>query len=216
MAETFSVESYFTEHLPYDPRREIVWREIVRYLKPYIAESARVLEIGARYCHFINNVQAAKRVALDISDVVKKHAGHGVEAITGVADDLSQFQDGSFDVVLASNLFEHLEDATFQKAIGEVRRVLSKDGRLIIIQPNFRYSFRDYYDDYTHIRAFTEIGLAEELRTLGMRVEHIEPRFVPFSMAKARFSVPAWVIRAYLRSPWRPKAGQMLLVCRRA
>jgi hypothetical protein len=28
--------------------------------------------------------------------------------------------------------------------------------------------------------------------------------------------VPAWVVAAYLRSPWKPRAGQMLVVARKA
>ena len=214
MTETFSVDSYFTEHLRFDPRREVAWREIVAYLAPYLPQGADVLELAAGHCHFINNVPARRRVALDISDIVTAHAAKGVESHVGSADDLSFLANDSFDAVLASNFFEHIDDSTFRRVIAEVRRVLRPGGRLIIIQPNFRYSYRDYYDDYTHVRAFNDIGLAEELRTLGFTIERLEPRFIPFSLAKARFSTPAWLVRLYLRLPWRPKAGQMLVIAR--
>ena len=210
--KTYSIESYFAEHLTYDPRREVVWREIVRYLSSYIPKNGRVLEIGAGYCHFINNVSAETRIAFDISPIVKEHAGSGVEAVIGSADDLRAFTNDSFDTVLASNIFEHLDFETFERCVHEVRRVLKKGGRLIIIQPNFTYAYRDYYDDYTHIRAFTAVGLAEHVRALGFSIEHVEPRFLPFSMAKVGFAVPSWLIRLYLKLPWRPSAGQMLLI----
>ena len=40
----------------------------------------------------------------------------------------------------------------------------------------------------------------------------VEPRFLPYSMRESRLPVKPWLVRAYLRSPIRPLAGQMLLV----
>lgn len=45
------------------------------------------------------------------------------------AEDLSEFADGSFDVVCCMELFDHLPD--LRKALSEMRRVLKPDGRFL-------------------------------------------------------------------------------------
>ena len=206
----YTEDSYFAIHLPYVAYRSVVWGEVARYLRPYIVKDSHVLEIGAGYCHFINNVDAAVRFALDTSSVVEKYAAVGVEPVVALAWDLLQFQDSSLDVVLASNLFEHLTREQFESTLAEVRRVLVPGGKLIVIQPNFRYAFREYFDDYTHVQIFNDVGMSGYLHACGFVVSLTLPRFVPFSVAKLPFRVPALLVRLYLRSPWKPFAKQML------
>ena len=91
-------------------------------------------------------------------------------------------------------------------------RLLRRGGRLIVMQPNFRYAYRHYFDDYTHRSTFTHVSLANLLRSKGLRMLRVEPRFLPYSMRESRLPVKPWLVRAYLRSPIRPLAGQMLLV----
>ena len=94
--------------------------------------------------------------------------------------------------------------------------MLSADGRFIIVQPNFRYAYRRYFDDYTHRSVFTDVSLKALLRSRGFHIEACLPRFLPYSMQGAGGAVRPWLIRAYLRSPIKPRAGQMLVVARKA
>jgi hypothetical protein len=43
----------------------------------------------------------------------------------------------------------------------------------------------------------------------------VEPRFLPYSMRETRLPLRPWLVRAYLRSPIRPRAGQMLVVAQK-
>jgi SAM-dependent methyltransferase len=129
---------------------------------------------------------------------------------------LSRFEAGSFDVVLASNVIEHFEPDAAANLVTDVVRLLRPGGRMIVIQPNFRYAYRHYFDDYTHRSAFTHVSLANLLRSKGLRMLRVEPRFLPYSMRGSRVPVMPWLVRAYLRSPIRPRAGQMLLVAEKA
>lgn len=94
----------------------------------------RVLELGSGAgegaVYFA--LQGADVVATDLSpgmlDVVRRVADrHGVAVQTRVAsaDDLSQFEEGSFDVVYAANLLHHVDIAP---CLDEVRRVLRPGG----------------------------------------------------------------------------------------
>ena len=59
------------------------------------------------------------------------------------------------------------------------------------------------------------MSLANLLRAKGLRILRVEPRFMPYSMRETRLPVTSWLVRAYLRSPIRPWAGQMLLVAQK-
>ena len=207
---------YHDVHLREDPARAVVWRVIADYLQPWVPPDAHVLEIGAGYCCWINVVEGQRRVAVDTWPDITRHAAPGVEAlVVDASSGLQQFADGTFDLVLASNVIEHFEPDAAAALIAQIVRLLRRGGRLLVIQPNFRYAYRHYFDDYTHRSTFTHVSLANLLRSRGLRTLRIEPRFLPYSMRESRVPVRPWLIRAYLRSPYRPRAGQMLIVAQR-
>jgi hypothetical protein len=53
----------FQTRLPYNPRREVLWRALYRYYFSHlIADTDCVLELGAGYGHFINQVRTKRRL----------------------------------------------------------------------------------------------------------------------------------------------------------
>lgn len=205
---------YYETRFQYDPRRAKVWRLICDWLRCEIPADSAVLEVGAGWCDFINNVHARRKVAMDISETVRQAAARNVETHVGSCTDLSFAGHANFDIVFASNLFEHLSLADLETTLGEIRRVLKPGGKLIVVQPNFRYSYRDYFDDYTHVMVYTDRSLADVIAAAGLEPVRVMPRFVPFSM-KSRLPVIPPLIWLYLRSPIKPAAGQMLIVARK-
>jgi SAM-dependent methyltransferase len=203
--------AYFATRYTSDDNRGAVWAHVTRYLERWIPAGADVLELGAGYCDFSNNVRARTKVAMDIDPGVVHRVGTGVRPEVGDCSDLSRFADTSFDVVFASNLLEHLTRAQTIDLLTAVRRMLRPDGRLILVQPNFRLKPREYFDDYTHVQIFTDRSLPDLLTAEGFHVDHVEARFLPFSM-KSRGASLTFLVPWYLRSPFRPLAGQMLVV----
>jgi SAM-dependent methyltransferase len=201
--------AHFTDH----PARAAVWRAIARYLSPYVPAGAEVVELGAGYCHWINHVDAGRRVAADVWPDVRRHAAPGVEArVLDVERELAALGDDAFDVALASNLLEHFTPDAAAGVVAGVGRLLKPGGRFILVQPNFRHAWRSYFDDYTHRAVFTDVSLPALLRAHGFAIERVEPRFLPYSMQGRRLPFAHWIVSAYLRSPFRPGAGQMLVV----
>lgn len=208
------VDGYFASRLEADPRREILWRTLCSSVfQRYVPPDGSVVELGAARGDFINNIRARRRVAVDVWKGVVEHVDPGVEAHVGPATDLRFLEDDSMDVVLASNLVEHLEIDEVRSMASEIRRVLTIGGCLILIQPNFRTSFKRYFDDYTHVSVWTDVSLADFLRAEGFSVERVESRFLPLTV-KSRIPIHPVLIRLYLRSPIKPMAGQMLVVAR--
>jgi SAM-dependent methyltransferase len=204
---------YFESRFCPDAKRAAVWQVICDYLQPFIAPESCVLDLGAGYCSFINHVRARERHALDLFPSLGEYAHADVQTHVGSCDNLTIFSAHYFDVVLASNLLEHLTREAVANTLSEVRRVLKPSGRFVVIQPNFRYCFREYFDDYTHLLVFTDVTLVDLLSASGFHVERVEPRFLPTSM-KSRLPKWPWMVRLYLKSPLRPFAGQMLVICR--
>ena len=209
-------DAYFKVRFAFDARRESVWQEVCHYLqRRYIPEDARILDMGAGYCSFINNVRGREKHALDHSNIITDYAH--ADVITHVQDCtlLDSFPDNSFDVVFASNLFEHLSREDMWQTLRELRRVLACEGRLILLQPNFACCPGEYFHDYTHLQIFTHESLADILAVSGFEVRAVLPRFLPVNM-KSRLALKLpllhLITRVYLRSPFKPKAGQMLVV----
>jgi SAM-dependent methyltransferase len=216
MNEPFQ-EVYHAVHLPEHPARAVVWRVVAEHLSRWVPADAHVLEIGAGYCHWINAVRGARRVAVDVWPELPRHAAAGVEAIVAdVTGELGGLGAARFDVVLASNVLEHFEPAVSAAVIAKVASVLRSGGRFIIVQPNFRYAYREYFDDYTHRSIFTDVSLSNLLRSHGFEIDFCAPKFLPYSMREARVPISPLLIKLYLNSPIKPRAGQMLIVARKA
>lgn len=212
-----STDPYYASRFTYDPTRKAVWGEIIRFLSPFIATNAQVVDLGAGYCDFINAVPARTRWAVDLSPELPQHAAAGVHVLNMSSSHLPSINDGSVDVVHASNFFEHLNDAQLSDTMREVKRMLKTGGTLILLQPNFRLAYKTYFDDPTHVRIWTDAGLASFLRSEGFEIVLERPKFLPFSLRSRPSLIPAHplIIRAYIWSPWKPFAGQMLVIARK-
>jgi SAM-dependent methyltransferase len=203
---------YFATRFSYDPRRQQLWKVLCSYLQPEIPPSSAVLELGGGYCDFINNIQAPEKHVIDLSPDIVEYAAEGVVTHVQPCSDLDTFPDERFGAVFASNLFEHLTREDLLTTFSGILRILRPGGKLLIIQPNFRYSYKGYFDDYTHIGIFTHISLADLLTACGFHVDTVVPRFLPFSL-KGRAPKWPWLLRLYLRLPYRPMAAQMYIAC---
>jgi len=208
------VDQYFISYFNYDPDREIVWKEIAKYLQKFIPLQSKLLELGAGYCQFINNVGAEEKHALDIFEQIDKYARPEVVVHKESSTNLKCFGSEYFDTVFASNFLEHLDVEECEKTVDEIVRVLKKDGKFILIQPNFKYCYSNYFDDYTHKRVFSHVSLPEYLKSKGFKIELLKPKFLPFSM-KSRLPKTRMLVRLYLNLPIKPFGKQMLVIAKK-
>jgi ubiquinone/menaquinone biosynthesis C-methylase UbiE len=211
-------DKYYKARFVYNKDRDIVWKEIILFLNPYLFNKDTVLDLGAGYCDFINNVKAKEKIAVDISPELKNYANENIRKINSLATDLSQVEDSSIDIVFSSNLLEHLDNEELSKCMSEVKRVLKKDGLFITMQPNYRLSYKTYFDDFTHKKVFSDESLKGFLIANDFEILKYWPRFLPFSLKSRPSFIPTFplLIRAYLNSPIKPFAGQMLFICKKS
>jgi ubiquinone/menaquinone biosynthesis C-methylase UbiE len=194
-----------------------VWQILCgSYFNKLINPESHVLELGAGYGHFINNVHCRQKTAVDLWDGMVDYLHPDVTAHVGSVADLSFVPDNSVDFVLASNLFEHLTQPQFAETLAEVRRVLTPSGTLNILQPNYRLAYKEYFDDYTHCSIYSDVSLCDFLETNGYSISECIPGFLPFSIKQSKGPIRPWLIKLYLASPWKPMAKQMLVRARPA
>ena len=191
------------------------WIPICRYLETYFSGRGAILDLGAGYCHFINTVHAGPKYALDVNEEnLKKYAAPDVRIIANSGNDLGSFADASLDTVFASNVYEHfLTREDVLHSFSEVHRVLRDGGRFVVMQPNFAYCAREYFDFFDHRLEFTHRSIAEGLEVAGFDLVKVVDRFLPFT-SKSKLPKAAWLVALYLQLPpaWKLLGAQMLVV----
>ncbi len=209
-AQARYLDTRFTEA----PQRDVIWQHITKYLQRWWSAGDTVVDIGAGYCSFINNVTAAHRVAVDLHDQLPSFADPDVTCVCASATAIPDVASASADVVFASNLLEHLSRPDIALALGEFRRILKPGGRLILMQPNYRLCSKSYFDDYTHLTALSDRSLPDFVNSTGFDILEVHARFLPLTMKSAGGRL-TFLVPLYLRSPIKPLAGQMLVVARK-
>lgn len=205
------VEKYFDVVMRYDPRRKIVWREIAKFVQRFISADAAVLELGAGYCDFINHIVCGRKYVLDINPNVGKYADGSVEIVIGSCLELEKVRTSRLDVIFASHLLEHLERREIITLLRKCKERLQGGGKLILLQPNYRYAYREYFDDYTHVTPLDHMSLGQMLEVCGFTIVTMQPRFLPYSM-NSGLPTTSWMVYLYLRLPFKIFAKQMFCV----
>lgn len=209
-----AVTNYHATRFAPDTRREVLWSTLVEsYFQRLIPEDGCTLELGAGYAHFINNVRCRKKIAIDLWEGLRGYAASDVEVLIRSVCDLDGIAAGSVDFALASNLVEHLTQAEFAKLLGQLKEKLRPGGTLNLLQPNYRFAYREYFDDYTHVAVYSDRSLCDFLAANGFEVIECRPRFLPLTV-KGRLPVSSLLIKLYLMSPWKAMGKQMLIRCR--
>jgi len=201
------------------PNRTALWEVLCRVvLQRYVQPGDTVLDLGAGFGEFINAIRCAHKIAVDTNPAVRAHVSGDVKTVVGeIPAVLAHIPDESVNLVFCSNFLEHLPDKDAVLAVlRAARRVLVRQGRVILIQPNIRYAYKEYWDFFDHHVALSDASLSEGLQMIGFDIEEIRPRFLPYT-TKSRVPQPAWLLRLYLALPVvQAMVGkQMLIVARK-
>ena len=192
-----------------------LWKVLIdEFLQNYVPPESAVLDIGGGYCEFINQIRAGKKSLIDLNPDSKLFANPDVNVLNIDVLNLDAYTSFTeqFDRIFISNFFEHLRNK--EELVGIISfcfEALKPSGSLLIIQPNFKYSYKEYYDFIDHQLPITNLSLQELLQTIGFEIDLILPRFLPFS-TKGRPASPL-LLKVYLKLPflWRFLGGQMFV-----
>ncbi len=144
--------------------------------------SARILEIGAGGGFLLEELGNRGFNDLTGSDITvtalaeMSHRAHDFRVVAADAESLP-FASGSFDVVISSDVIEHVTRP--YQHLAEVQRILAQGGHYLIKTPNRRpaelyYRARDLYDHHIwHPSMFTPGELSSALGATGFSAEYL-------------------------------------------
>jgi ubiquinone/menaquinone biosynthesis C-methylase UbiE len=199
-------------------KRNRLWRILCSdCFQKFIPEESAVLDIGAGYCEFINNIKAGRKYAVDLNEDTRAFANTDVEVFSCSAAQIDDLADNSIDVVFISNFLEHLK--TKQEVLEvllEIHRVCRLGGHVLILQPNIRYVNQQYWDFFDHHTPLSDRSLAEALKMTGFEIDKIYPRFLPYT-TKSRLPQSSLFVKLYLKVPlvWHIIGQQAFVVARK-
>jgi ubiquinone/menaquinone biosynthesis C-methylase UbiE len=195
-----------------------LWKVLCKhFLQKYINKEDSVLDLGAGYCEFINNVNCRHKYGIDINEDTKNFANKDVTVFIANSKDMKEVKSNSIDIVFASEFFEHLKNTEelFQTLI-EIQRILKKGGKLLIICPNIRYLADKYWDFIDHRLPLSHESMNEGLLLYGFKILKIFPKFVPYT-TKSVLPKRPFLLALYLKLPflWQIFGKQMFVIAQK-
>jgi O-antigen biosynthesis protein len=163
--------------VPWAPDVPVVYEHFHRYLwAAGVVGGRRVLDLGSGegFGSAILAQTAAHVIGVDIDELTVEHsrlnyAGPKLDFALGTALDLAEHEDGSFDAVVAFEVIEHVREQ--DEVLGEIARVLSDDGIVIMSTPDRRmYDVGRSEPNPFHER---ELALDEFIELLESRFTHV-------------------------------------------
>jgi SAM-dependent methyltransferase len=91
----------------------------------------------------------------------------GLTGVTAAGIETLPFEDGAFDLILATDVLEHVERD--DQAAAELRRVAAPGALLVVTVPAYRWLWSQHDDSHHHLRRYTAGALRARLAAAGWR-----------------------------------------------
>ncbi|MFT3858153.1 MAG: methyltransferase domain-containing protein [Aquabacterium sp.] len=103
---------------------------------------------------------------LDIERSTDDIADHHV---CDVGSEVFPLADDTLDLTFSKAVIEHLYIPQIEHFMLEMKRVTRPGGYVVLMTPDWRYMYRDFYLEYTHVTPFTERSLEQCMKMYGLR-----------------------------------------------
>lgn len=201
------------------PKRNQIWKTLcLSFFQRYVSTSDTLLDIGAGYCEFINNINCYRKIAVDINPSTKKFANKNIEILQVSALSIPSKLHNKIDVIFVSNFLEHLnskkEVVTF---LMNCRKILKENGTLLLLQPNISLVKEAYWDFIDHTVPLNTNSIKEVLEITGFKIEIFIEKFLPYTTKQKFLPQNDIFIKIYLKLPYflRFFAGQSFVLARK-
>lgn len=179
-------------HWWYLGRRRII-QSLVEKISPTLNNPhPRILDVGCGTGANLKMLAAYGRAeGIDISQqAVEFCHERGLDSVKLGAIEHLPYENDSFELVTALDVVEHLDDDI--AGLREMRRVLRRDGRLLLFVPAFMFLWGVQDDVSNHRRRYTLPRLLSAVEKAGFSVEWA-------SYVNISFFLPVLVVRSVMR-----------------
>ena len=154
-------------------KREIETLSILKEITSgnFLHENSNVVDLGCGDKHLKNA----------FNEINVNYHGYDIDRINLEHDSIPH-DDNSVDLIISFAVIEHLKNPN--KMLNESLRCLKVGGSIMISTPNFEYSYKNFYDDYTHIKPYTPKSLSCLIKDIGF----CEVKDFPNLRCKSKFS----------------------------
>ncbi|MFT3929011.1 MAG: class I SAM-dependent methyltransferase [Spongiibacteraceae bacterium] len=199
------------------PKRRI-WETLCQaFFQKFIPETATVLDVACGYGEFINAIECRKKLAIDLNPDTPNFLAKDINFYALPADNMSALKNNSVDIAFTSNFLEHLPSKeVLTRVFSEINRVLKVDGKFIVMGPNIKYLYAEYWDFIDHHLPLSHLSLIEALQLGGFEIETAIDKFLPYT-TQSRLPQSPFLVAIYLKFPvvWRILGKQFLVVARK-
>jgi SAM-dependent methyltransferase len=152
------------DHWWFRSRRHVVSALLRREDLP---ASPRILDAGCGTGRNLVEYAALGEVeGVDMSEsAVEFCHRRGFDGVTQASLEALPFEDGRFDVIIATDVIEHLDDDV--AVLEELRRVAEPDGRLLVTVPAYQWLWTQRDEDHHHRRRYTAKRLRRSVTAAG-------------------------------------------------
>lgn len=98
------------------------------------------------------------------------------------------YRDNQFQTATLHAIIEHLFKP--DNLMKELSRVIASGGLVIIRTTNWQSDFRNFYNDPTHVKPYTPLGMTRLLNMYGFKTFFLEPGLI--CKSHAYWKLPAW------------------------
>ena len=165
-------EVYHNEELTnwwFVARRDMLMKLFAQYNIP---KDAKILDIGCAGAVFLLELKKLGYTnlhALDYSEeAIAQAKKNGLENAHLMDGHYPDFEEGTFDVIVASDSLEHLEKD--EVALSNWNKVLKKGGKSFILVPAYNFLWSEHDDINYHFRRYTTKDLVVKAENAGFAI----------------------------------------------
>ena len=179
-------------HWWYVGRRRIIHSLVQKIRSTLNTSDPRILDVGCGTGSNLKMLAGCGRAeGVDISpQAVEFCRERGLDSVKLGPIEQLPYDSGSFELVTALDVIEHLDDDV--AGLSEIRRVLRRDGRVLVFVPAFMFLWGVQDDVSNHRRRYTLPSLLKAVEAAGFAIEWS-------SYANISFFLPVLLVRSVMR-----------------
>ncbi|MBU0894310.1 MAG: class I SAM-dependent methyltransferase [Nanoarchaeota archaeon] len=182
------------------PRYKYLVKKVKEILKK--KKYGKVLEVGCGITPYLGKINAKKKIGLDISkELLKRNNKDYGEFINGNALNCSKILKEKFDFIFMVGFLHHINEKEHFKLIKEIKKLLKKEGELLIVEPNMVSITFIYYYFKKLLERINQSFVKKIIGFLDEDEKYIYPKKIKKILLKNNFQIKKAYTIQTLRFP---------------